>query len=233
MIRWQPKDPSDVVVVEFDFSNTASAIDSATVVVAVAGNADTNPSAILVGLPTIAGAVVRQRVTGGLDGVDYFFEARAVVGADAFTIDAVLPVRNAPAVAAFQTRYVTEADFERRFGDELRDLVREGHSFGQIENEAASLVDGYLAARYTLPLVNVPAMVQALTADVARYRLWDERAPEEVRRRYEDALAQLRDLSRGLITLPPDAAGVPATAPTNFGGYSTDRVFTAETLAGF
>ena len=233
MIRWQPKDPSDVVVVEFDFSASTSVVDSATITVAVAGDADPGANAILVGGPTIVGAIVRQRVTGGLDGVDYFFETRAVSGSDAFTIDAVLPVRNGPAVAAFPTRYVTEADFERRFGDELRDLVREGHSFGQIENEAASLVDGFLAARYTLPLVNVPALVQALTADVARYRLWDERAPEEVRRRYEDALAQLRDISKGLITLPPDAAGTPATAPTNFGGFSNERVFTAETLAGF
>jgi len=233
MIRWQQKDPSDVVVVEFDFSNTTALVDSATITVGVAGDADPTPSAILVGGPTIAGAIVRQRVTGGLDGVDYFFEARAVSGSDAFTIDAVLPVRNGPAVAAYPTRYVTEADFERRFGDELRDLVREGHSFGQIENEAASLVDGFLAAKYTLPLVSVPAMVQALTADVARYRLWDERAPEEVRRRYDDALAQLRDIARGLISLPPDATGTPAEAGLVFDGYANERIFTADTLASF
>lgn len=230
MIRWQDKDPGENIVVEFDFGQP---ITSPIVTVAVANGADPDPGLILVGAPSIDGNFVRQRVRDGLDGVDYFFEAKASAGSDTLTIDAVLPVRERPAVAAFATRYVSEADFERRFGDELGDLVREGHSFGQVENEAASLVDGYLAAKYALPLVTVPPIVQALTADVARYRLWDERAPEEVRRRYEDALAQLRDIARGVITLPPDAAGVPAATSLEFDGYGAERIMTTDTLADF
>lgn len=99
--------------------------------------------------------------------------------------------------------------------------------------DATQLIDGYLAARYTLPLSSVPAMVVAWAADIARYRLWDEQAPEEVRRRYDDAVAQMELLARGVMALPPGSDGKPAAPPLNFGGYSADRVFTSKTLRGY
>lgn len=235
MIRWPDKDPSDSIVVEFDFSAYAESVSAPVVTVQVAGDVDPSPSSILSGSPTVEGAIVRQRLVAGLNGVDYFLQALAVVDGNPLTVHAILPVRDRPIVAAFTPRYVTEADFERRFGqDELSDLLRPGHAYAQVENEAASIVDGYLAVRYTLPLVNVPELVQALTADVARYRLWDERAPEEVRRRFESAMQQLRDLAAGRLVLPPDAAGTPpATGGVFFAGESAARVFTTDTLKGF
>jgi len=99
--------------------------------------------------------------------------------------------------------------------------------------DATTMIDGYLAGRYTLPLVSVPNMVQGWAADVARYRLWDEHAPEEVRRRFEDALSQLKLLAQGLIALPPGSDGTPASAGLKFGGYSAARVFTSDTLGGY
>lgn len=232
--RWQDKDPSENLIVEFDFGAEATTVVSPVVTVTVAPGTDPDPALILVGAPTASGSVVTQRVQGGVDGVDYLLECRASSGADVFVVTAILPVRNRTIADPVAPRYVSEADFERRFGvGELRDLVREGHSFGQIENEAASLVDGYLASKYTLPLVSVPGIVVALTADVARYRLWDERAPEEVRRRYEDALAQLRDLAAGRMALPPGATGEPVAASFFGEGYSNARVFDEAGLRGY
>lgn len=236
MIRWQDKDPSESIVVEFDFSDLATAISTPAVTVQVpAGSIDGNPSAILSGGPVISGAKVQQRIVGGLHGVDYWLQCLAVSGTgDTLTIDAVLPVRDRPIVSSGTPKYVTEAEFERRFGeDETRDLLSGGTDFAQAENEAASLIDGYLATRYALPLASVPAIVRAWACDLTRHALWDERAPEEVRRRYEDALAQLRDLAAGKLALPPDAAGVAPTVPAIFDGYSNTRVFTEETLAGY
>lgn len=131
--------------------------------------------------------------------------------------------------------YVTQEDFEEAFGRrELEELLHEGTDFKRVEADACGVVDGYLAARYSLPLASVPALVKGWALDVTRFRLWDEHAPEEVRRRYDDVMTQLRDLARGLISLPPGAdgqtAGVSGFASD---GFSADRVFTMDGLKGF
>ena len=130
--------------------------------------------------------------------------------------------------------YVTDTEFEQAFGqDELTQLLQEGADFARAEAAAASLADGYIAAKYALPLVAVPPVVKGWVLDITRYRLWEERAPEEVRRRYEDALGQLRDLARGVLALPPGVGGVQASSGFDSDGYSADRVFTASTLTNF
>jgi phage gp36-like protein len=137
--------------------------------------------------------------------------------------------------------YLTSADLRTRFGaqeiDELSDPLRTGTPDESVLtraiNDAGALADGYLAARYTLPLTYTPEMVASWCADIARYRLWDDQAPEEVRRRYEDAMSQLKLVSTGVIALPPDVNG---DVPVNTSGmdyYSDARVFTADTLDDF
>lgn len=142
--------------------------------------------------------------------------------------------------------YIDDAGLRQRFGaKEIDDLIGADPSAtpdpdpGDVDklaracSDATQLIDGYLAARYTLPLKSTPPMVVAWAADIARYRLWDEHAPEEVRRRYEDALAQLKLLSTGAIALPPGTDGAGVAQPLNFGGYSAQRVFTDCTLKGY
>jgi phage gp36-like protein len=130
--------------------------------------------------------------------------------------------------------YITQTEFEKRFGESELANLTESTDFNAAAADATSLIDGYLASRYTLPLSTVPPMVQSWAADVARYRLWDDRAPEEVRKRYEDVLQQLGQLARGLFSLPPGSDGAkPAGGGIAFGGYCADRVFTSDTLAGF
>lgn len=132
--------------------------------------------------------------------------------------------------------YCTTNQFSEAFGaSELADLTGEdSHTFARSEADAGGMIDGYLASRYTLPLASIPAIVTGWALDITRYRLWDERAPDEVRRRYEDAIGQLRDLARGLMSLPPDTTGaLPGGTKFDFDGYGAERVFTADTLAGF
>jgi len=118
--------------------------------------------------------------------------------------------------------YVTREDYEEAFSAaELVDLLARGVDFERQEAAAASLIDGYLAGRYVLPLVAVPDMLRAWALDVLRYRLWSDQAPEEVRRR-----------SRR-IDLPPGVAGTPPAAAFNYGGESAERVFTMTTLSDF
>lgn len=233
-IRWKDKDPAGVILVEFDFSADATIVTTPVVTITVAAGTDPDPSLMLVGAPTVSGAIVLQRIQGGLNGVDYALQCVADNGSDHYVIDAILPVRVRPALSIAVPIYVTEAMFEQRFGStELTDLLEGGTSYGEAENDAAGLVNGFMAARYTLPLVSVPSMVVGWVADVTRFKLWDDRAPEEIRQRYEDTLAQLKMVSQGLIALPPGSDGQPASAPLTFGGFGNDRVFTSDTLCGY
>lgn len=141
--------------------------------------------------------------------------------------------------------YIDRTGLEQRFGvSEIADLADDDRSGTESSAEttsidracedATAMIDGYLSSRYGLPLSSVPDIVVGWAADIARFRLWDEQAPEEVRRRYDDALAQLRDLARGLLALPPGSDGLPAaTSSFNSEGYCDTRVFTSTTLAGF
>lgn len=140
--------------------------------------------------------------------------------------------------------YIDGTGLRQRFGDEIDQLIdaqptAEPPVSGDVERlaraceDATNLIDGYLAARYTLPLSVVPDMVKAWAADIARYRLWDDRSPDEVRKRYEDALQQLGQVSRGLIGLPPGSDGTKPDGGIAFAGFSDDRVFTRDSLAGF
>lgn len=232
--RFIDKDPADVVTLTFDFSADAAAVTSPAVTIAVVGGTDPDPSLMLVGAPVLDGAIVLQRVQGGVNGALYSLQCLAFNGGDRYSIEALLPVRTRPVVSGLAPRYITEAQFEQRFGiGETADLLANGASFAEAENDAASLIDGYLATRYTLPLLSVPMIVTGWAADITRFKLWDDHAPEEVRRRYEDALASLKLVSQGMIALPPGSDGTPAAQGMAFGGFNAGRVFTSESLAGF
>lgn len=141
--------------------------------------------------------------------------------------------------------YIDRTGLEQRFGvAEIAELLDDDSGGTESSAETASLtracedatamVDGYLSSRYGLPLASVPDLVVGWAADIARFKLWDDHAPEEVRRRYEDTISALRDLARSLISLPPGSDGAPVSgSPFNSDGFSDERVFTAATLAGF
>ncbi len=62
--------------------------------------------------------------------------------------------------------------------------------------------------------------------------LYKDKTNEEVRKRYEDSLKQLKDIANGLITLPADQV----TQLESAGGIEyvePDRVFTMCTLKDF
>lgn len=67
--------------------------------------------------------------------------------------------------------------------------------------DADAEIDAYLRVRYTLPLAAVPEVVRRIACDIARYRLWEDRASDEVRRRYEDAVRVLEALAAGRVSL--------------------------------
>ena len=95
-------------------------------------------------------------------------------------------------------------------------------------------INGYISARYALPLAPVPAVLQRVAADLARYYLYDDQVTDPVKARYEAAVKLLRDVSSGAVSLGADAATgqQPATsaAPEWTG---SDRVWTRNNATGF
>lgn len=72
--------------------------------------------------------------------------------------------------------------------------------------DADALIDGYLAARYALPLISVPALLVDLSQVIAIYKAHPSVAAEKIRKDYEDALKQLKAIAAGEISL--DVAGI-------------------------
>lgn len=137
--------------------------------------------------------------------------------------------------------YATPQQLVDRFGEvqlgRLADRDRTGELDAAVLSaaiaDADQEIDAYLATRYRLPLDPVPGRITALSCDIAFYRLHAAAAPDDVRKRYEDALRVLRDLADGRAAL--DQGGL---QPETSGGGSADyagppRVFDRRTLEGF
>lgn len=110
--------------------------------------------------------------------------------------------------------YATLQDMQSRFGvDLLRVAVIPGTAtldeavITQALADASSLIDGYLAGRYPLPLAHVPTALVPICCDIARHRLYGEQAPEQIGKRYEAAIAFLKSVGRGELALGMSADG--------------------------
>ncbi len=138
--------------------------------------------------------------------------------------------------------YATQQNLIDRFGeDELIQLTDRQH-LGVIDAtvvsralaDADARINGYLAVRYSLPLsAPLPTELERLACDVARYALHEDRVTEIVEKRYQDAIALLRDVASGRAELGLDnTAGKPASS--NLSVISaTQPVWKRENSGGF
>lgn len=136
--------------------------------------------------------------------------------------------------------YATQSDMSDRFGavelaqltDRVNGAVIDATVLGRALTDADAEVDSYLARRYSLPLASTPVVVVRIAADIARYRLYDDAAPTQVRQRYEDAVSLLKRMASGDVQL----AGSTALAPAGTGAGNAvaartpEKVFSATVL---
>lgn len=135
--------------------------------------------------------------------------------------------------------YCAWDDLEQRFGSEISDLIdRDNDDVDDVGvlntaiEEADALIDGYLSSRYKVPLTTVPVLIKKISCDIVRHSLWDDKAPDEVTKRYEKAIAFLKDISKGIIQLPDaDTAERQTAQPLMV--EANERVFTMDTLSDF
>ena len=67
--------------------------------------------------------------------------------------------------------------------------------------DASQTIDSYLAGRYTLPLNQVPAVLERHCCYIARYFLEKNRATAQAREDYEDSIRYLEKAAAGTISL--------------------------------
>jgi len=134
--------------------------------------------------------------------------------------------------------YATQANLIDRYGEDAllvladRDLdsVIDVVVVQQALDDATAEINAYVGAKYSLPLPIVPDVLVRLCGDIAMYRLAVEanQATDERRTRYEDAIAFLKDVSRGVAAL-----GIPDAPPSSNGGVtliSDKRQFTRRNM---
>ena len=101
--------------------------------------------------------------------------------------------------------YATRDDMVKRYSltevSQLERYLSGGESVDAAIADAGSIIDGWIGARYAVPLEYPPDNIKIFVCDIARYLLWKSKASEEVRRRYDDAMSYLKGVSKGTNVL--------------------------------
>ena len=137
--------------------------------------------------------------------------------------------------------YCVKQDLIDRFGeDELISLTDRNNTgaidesvLNQAINDACAEMDGYIASRYALPLINVPQTLKPLACNMARFNLYDEQASEQVTKRYDGALKFLQSVSKGEISLGVSDTGAKAQSTDFADIQSAGSVFARDKSSGF
>lgn len=137
--------------------------------------------------------------------------------------------------------YATQADIVTLYGDAVLPVLadRDGDGLADTAAVARALesasqeIDLYVGARYRLPLPEGVPMLAQWCVDIALYRLaqTSDVLSDEIRRRYDDALAALKRVARGeaALSLPIDPEGEDAgPRPVVAGG--PPRLFTRDRM---
>jgi phage gp36-like protein len=136
--------------------------------------------------------------------------------------------------------YATQQDLVDRFteaqllaiADRDADSALDADVVTKALDDASEEIDSYISTRYALPLATVPGRLVAVASDIAFYKLHPAAAPEDVRQRYDDAIAFLKNVSKGVALLDVGGAEPPvAAAGVDFEG--PERVFTRDSMKGF
>lgn len=71
--------------------------------------------------------------------------------------------------------------------------------------DADDTINGYLNARYTLPLTPVPAVLQRVACELARFYLFDDQVTELIEKRHAANIKWLGEVAKGVVSLGGEA----------------------------
>lgn len=197
-------------------------------------------------VPGVSGSAV---VTGTVQGVTDVETVPQVVSglpqAGNATVKGVFDNEVVPEVTAVSIRkpiYASLAAMTARFGATEILQLTDKENTGSVDTvvldqafaDAEAEIDGYLEGRYRLPLASVPRVLVTYACDITRYRLYDDRATDQVTKRYEAAIKFLAMVAKRQIGLGIREDDAPPVATT--GGPSSSgptQVFSDDNLSGF
>lgn len=238
------KQPSEALIWEWDFSlKTGEAIQSIESVTIAARGRVAEVAALTASDQGFAASRARVQLDGGTDGESYLVTVRIVDAAGQHAeLDAEFLCADLAWIAPDGTTpYLTIAEMVAAFGYE--ELVRLTDELGTRRIDKARLVgaimaaqaeaDGYLASRYTVPLTApIPLLVKTAVRDRARFKLYNQEAPEGVKTAAADALRTLRDLATGTMKLA-QAETPAATSSDPVMWHSGGRTYPPGSLDGY
>ncbi len=139
--------------------------------------------------------------------------------------------------------YATQQQLTARYGERLLLQVadRDDPPAGAIDAaivaqalaDTDAVIDGYLAARYQLPLASVPPQLPPIAQSIAIYKLHVYEPEKKIADEYQAAIADLVRIANGVIRLA--VAGIEPTSSGASGVETIDRErdFTPEKMTGF
>lgn len=115
------------------------------------------------------------------------------------------------------------------------------HRFEAVSNDADSLINGYLRARYNLPLNDIPRTVTQIATDICAYRLYLRRPqiiPEHITKNYDKALMLLSDIQKGkyILETPSEVENSdiqPIRSAYRVNKIKQDKIFNDRVLGAF
>ena len=127
--------------------------------------------------------------------------------------------------------YTTQAQLTDRYGTAMllaltdRAYPAAGVVGAAVVNRALAdtdaMIDGYLAARYALPLASTPTLIVDLAEMIAIWKLHTAAPDPKIEADYNGALRALRDIAKGDIRL--SVAGIEPGMPGGSGVRVQDR----------
>ena len=137
--------------------------------------------------------------------------------------------------------YATLEDLTERAGDveiiQVADRDDDGAPDASVIEAALvhadAIANGYIATRYALPLSAAYDLLRTWAVSIARYYLHRDGAPEHVRTDYEDAIAGLKDVARGTVSLPGADGASPTAAAGTHAAIIPPETFSPGKLVGW
>lgn len=96
-----------------------------------------------------------------------------------------------------------------------------------------AVIDGYLAGRYALPLVQVPGLIADLAQAIAIWKLHIYAPDPKIKDDYDQALRALREIATGAVRIPVAGLDPVSTGGTGVRVTDRERPFSADAMKGF
>jgi phage gp36-like protein len=100
-------------------------------------------------------------------------------------------------------------------------------------SDTDAVIDGYLAARYALPVADVPPLLADLAQAIAIYKLHRTATDPKIEEDYKQALKTLEQIATGKVRLPIDGVEPSGSGDTGVRITDRERPLTAANMKGF